>query len=203
MNGTQYMGLAHAPSPLGPWTRPNRTILPPSPSGFEANFVCNPALLQLPSGGLALVYRGGSDWGYGVCTTPSWDGDCVRTPVNAFGNDTRWLGTEDPFAFESPRGGGYILLSHRSWGFESFADTFKGGGTKAISRDGLAWAWAGDYAFTYDVALTNGTTRHFQRREEPKLLLNDQGHPTHLFTVISEQWGGGEARIIVQALDYS
>ena len=194
--GEQYVAVATAADPFGPWTRTNHTILVPSFSGFEQGVANNPALIQLADGTFSMQYRGGKDYGYGSCTLPTWNGTCTRPRVNQFANDTRFIKTEDGFSYKGPRG--YILISHRCWD--------RGGGTKAISRDGLAWAWAGSDSYTYSVELTNGTTVTFSRREEPKLLFDATGRPTHMFNAVGDTrapYKGGVSRWIVQALDYS
>ena len=194
--GEQYVAVATATDPMGPWTRTNHTILVPSFTGFEQGVANNPAVIQLEDGSFAMQYRGGKDYGYGSCTLPTWNGTCTRPSVNQFANDTRFIKTEDGFSYRGPRG--YILLSHRCWG--------GGGGTKSISRDGLFWAWAGSDTYTYSMFLTNGTNVVFSRREEPKLLFDSSGRPTHMFNAVGDThslYEGGVSRWIVQALDYS
>ena len=165
-----------------------QTVLPPDPGGFERGIANNPALLQLPDGRLVLTYRGGHDEGFGNCFAEDWRGPCVRPATNAFNADTRWMGTEDPFTYAAPRGGGYIMLAHRFWG--------NGNGTKAVSRDGIHWVWASQNAHNYSVTLSDGKVTQFARREEPKLLFDaNTGLPTHLFNAVSH--------IIVQELDYT
>jgi hypothetical protein len=192
----QYIGLAFADDPLGPWQRSNATVLPPDPGGFEKGIANNPALLELPDGSLSLTYRGGHDEGFGNCLAKDWRGPCIRPPTNAFNQDTRWMGTEDPFTYRSPRGGGYIMLAHRFWG--------GGNGTKAVSRDGINWVWASQNAYNYTLALTNGSVLEFARREEPKLLFDGYSlRPTHLFTVVCVDIACPRSHIVVQELEYS
>ena len=53
-------------------------------------------------------------------------------------------------------------------------------GGHAFSRDGLAWSnWTRCY--NTSVALADGTTVNFPRRERPKLLFDQSGTPTHLY----------------------
>lgn len=53
-------------------------------------------------------------------------------------------------------------------------------GGHAYSRDGLNWSqWTRCY--NTSVALTDGTTVNFPRRERPKLLFDKDGTPTHLY----------------------
>ncbi len=53
-------------------------------------------------------------------------------------------------------------------------------GGHAYSRDGLSWSsWTRCY--NTSVALADGTTVNFPRRERPKLLFDKDGTPTHLY----------------------
>lgn len=53
-------------------------------------------------------------------------------------------------------------------------------GGHAYSRDGLNWSsWTRCY--NTSVALADGTTINFPRRERPKLLFDKEGNPTHLY----------------------
>ena len=52
--------------------------------------------------------------------------------------------------------------------------------------------------------LTNGSALHFNRREEPKLLLDTHTNlPLALYNVVDDSFLYNETRIIVQELDYS
>ena len=52
--------------------------------------------------------------------------------------------------------------------------------------------------------LTNGSALHFNRREEPKLLLDRHTNlPLALYNVVDDSFLYNETRIIVQELDYS
>jgi len=92
--GTQYIGIARAPSPLGPWKRANATVLVPDAGGFEKGIANNPAVIQLPDGSLSVIYRGSKDDGFGSCFLPVWNGVCIRPVPNRFVNDSRWVKTE-------------------------------------------------------------------------------------------------------------
>ena len=54
-----------------------------------------------------------------------------------------------------------------------------------------------------DLPLTNGTVLHFNRREEPKLLMGADGRPRALFNVVDDSFAYNYTGIIVQELDYS
>ena len=60
----------------------------------------------------------------------------------------------------------------------------------------------GTAPYPYDMLLENGTRLHFNRREEPKLLMSSDGHPLALFNVVDNSFLYNETRIIVQELDY-
>ena len=90
------------------------------------------------------------------------------------------------------------MISH------SFENKFHGAaGTKTISKDGLHWEWAGEEAYDYTMTLTNGSEYTFYRREEPKLLMSNDGTPLALYNVVDDSFNYNNTKIIVQELDYS
>ena len=153
-------------------------------------------MLTFPNGTVVVTYRGTHDDGYGNCVMENWRAPCIRPTKNLFNNDSRWVGTEDPFTYKGPRG--YIMISH------SFENKFHGAaGTKTISKDGLHWEWAGEEAYDYTMTLTNGSEYTFYRREEPKLLMSNDGTPLALYNVVDDSFNYNNTKIIVQELDYS
>ena len=197
ITGLQDIGIAFSKDPLkGEWKRLNRTILKPHTDGYEGGIAINPAVLTFPNGTVVVTFRGTHDDGYGNCVMENWEAPCVRPPKNLFNSDARWVGTEDPFSYRGPRG--YIMISH------SFKNQYHAAaGTKAISRDGLNWVWAGTEAYNYTLTLENGSATTFFRREEPKLLMSNDGKPLALFNVVDDSFLYNNTRIIVQELDYS
>ena len=203
-SGLQYMGLAFTTDPADDtrWQRRNSTILMPKLTGFESGIAINPAVLVKPDGkGLIVTYRGTHDDGFGNCVMADWRSECVRPKGANLFPDPRWKSTEDPFSFETARG--YIMISH------TFSNN--GGGTKAFSRDGLRWTWAGAdggscasdrCAYPYSMPLTNGTVLTFRRREEPKILF-DRGGTTMLalINVVDDSFKYNATRVIVQEID--
>ena len=59
--------------------------------------------------------------------------------------------------------------------------------------------------YPYKMALASGgPALHFNRREEPKLLIDRQsGRPLALFNVVDDNFLYNQSRIIVQELDWS
>ena len=53
----QRIGLATAPSPLGPWTRRDTPILAPRPDQWDALITSNPAPCVLEDGSVLLIYK--------------------------------------------------------------------------------------------------------------------------------------------------
>ena len=150
---------------------------------------------------MSVTYRGAVDDGFGNCVAKSWRDPCVRPAHNMF-PDKRWVGTEDPYSYRGPRG--YIMISHTFGKTGCIGGGLKcGAGTKAISTDGITWEYASQDAYPYDMLLENGTRLHFNRREEPKLLMSADGHPVALFNVVDDSFLYNATRIIVQELDYS
>jgi hypothetical protein len=78
-----------------------------------------------------------------------------------------------------------------------------GAGTKAVSADGITWEYVAQDTYPYDMLLENGTRLHFNRREEPKLLMSSDGRPLALYNVVDDSFLYNATRIIVQELDYS
>ena len=79
-----------------------------------------------------------------------------------------------------------------------------GAGVKAISEDGLHWEYISTEAYPYTMELQQGgEVLKFNRREEPKLLLDAKtGKPLALFNVVDDTFLYNSSRIIVQELDY-
>ena len=202
VNGLEYIGVAFSKSPLGPWERLNATLLPPDWGGFEQGVANNPAVLWFPNGTLTVAYRGARDDGFGNCVAKSWRDACVRPKKNLF-PDPRWVGTEDAFTYKSKRG--YIMIAHTFKKHNCTGGGLRcGAGVKAVSEDGLHWTYVSDAAYTYDMTLQNGTVLHFNRREEPKLLIDEETQrPVALFNVVDDSFLYNSSHIIVQELDYS
>jgi len=52
----------------------------------------------------------------------------------------------------------------------------------AWSVDGVTWTGSPYAAFGSTVEYTDGSVQSFARRERPHLILDDEGHPTHLIS---------------------
>ena len=77
---------------------------------------------------------------------------------------------EDPGIFRDERGN-FHMLTH---------DFAQPTGGHAFSTDGLNWTFAGN-AYGMNMALDDGSSVNFQRRERPQVLVLD-GKPAFLFT---------------------
>ena len=64
-------------------------------------------------------------------------------------------------------------------------------GRHAWSRDGVVWAYSPYAAWGSEVEYEDGQTRSFARRERPHLIVDAEGHPTHLLSGV--QPGGATA----------
>jgi hypothetical protein len=73
------LGVAHAPSPYGPWTRSDSSILSAArPISYEGDALANPAALQQDDGSILLSYRGRHDEVLAMATAPHWSGPYTR-----------------------------------------------------------------------------------------------------------------------------
>jgi hypothetical protein len=95
---------------------------------------------------------------------------------------------EDPFVFRNERGR-FLLMMHQShWGPGQ-------NGAKAYSHDGLEWHFTEESmsdVWSSEVALTDGSSVAFGRREEPKIYVDEEsGHMRAMFNAVADQRDGG------------
>lgn len=78
----QRIGLATAPSPLGPWTRRDAPILAPREGKWDSMMTTNAAPCVLPDGGVLLIYKAVGHQAdllrLGVARAPHFDGPYER-----------------------------------------------------------------------------------------------------------------------------
>ena len=165
--------------PAGPWgsTPPllDRPRLAAAPDGTIA--YCNPAPLLLENGTALLMYR---DY-YPTQTFPAtnvvglararrgWRG-AFDFPLGVDGHVVANF-TEDPHMWRDARGHFHALFHALDrWGTADAGSTVGG---HAYSRDGLAWAYSREYAYSTTVAFDDGTSTTFARRERPEAVVVD------------------------------
>jgi len=74
------LGVAHAPSPHGPWTRSEISMLTAArnPMSYEGDALANPAAIQEDDGSILFAYRGRHDEVLATATAPDWAGPYRR-----------------------------------------------------------------------------------------------------------------------------
>lgn len=178
------IGVATAPSVLGPWTRRDKPFLTARPDAWDAWVVTNPAPLFLPDGHLFLYYRSyvkaeGRNK-IGLAVFEGLDGKCLwRCEKPVF--DSPDITIEDPFVF--------MIDGH----FEMIAKDLNGSacgefhaGVHLLSPDGITWAVADPpKAYSRTVTQDNRTVETLSSIERPQLLFHD-GKPTHLFAAMAD-----------------
>lgn len=165
--------------PQGPWTgiKLNATGLRGDPRIQSMNQCNNPSPWVLKNGSIALLCKEGWCGPHAhACHTlfmaDRYDG--VYHNITSID-----VGDEDPFLWINARG--WHILFHNPLGPD--------GGIHAYSIDGFDWygAWTrpSPMAYSAQVQLTNGSSCYFRERQRPKLLLDQDGYPTHLYTGIA------------------
>ena len=99
------IGLATAPSVLGPWTRRDLPILEPRPGKWDTTITSNPAPCVKPDGSVYLIYKSSAPpagrvgpFSLGMAHAPHWTAPFTRlqdAPLFGIGSDDRHV--EDPF----------------------------------------------------------------------------------------------------------
>jgi hypothetical protein len=169
------IGLASAPSPLGPWQRQDTPILQPRPGKWDAKIVTNPAACCLPDGQIFLYYRSNTPDGLriGLARARNWHSPFERLtdePVLHFENGCH---VEDPFVW------------YTRDGFQMIAKDMTGGltgevhaGVHATSPDGIHWQVLDPpKAYSRRVTWDDGRVTQQGALERPQLLI--QKGPAH------------------------
>ena len=167
-----------------------------TPAGAEELFCrTNPTAYIFGNGTTLLFFRStgsrGEDEQIWLARAPHYLGPyALVTPnIPVFPNHN-----EDPFVFRNKRGR-FLLMMHRShWGPGQ-------NGAKAFSHDGLDWHFTEESmtdVWTSEVALTNGSSVSFGRREEPKIYVDEEsGHMRAMFNAVADQRDGGSATYVM------
>jgi hypothetical protein len=177
------IGVATAPSVLGPWQRPDCPLLLARPDAWDAHVVTNPAPCLAGDGRVLLYYRSyipGRGNRIGLAIFEDLDRACTwRCDRPLF--DHPEITLEDPYVFR--------VGDH----FEMIAKDLNGklcgelhAGIHLLSRDGVEWKLAPEpKAYSRHVRWSDGQIREMGCLERPQLLF-DGGMPTHLFAAMGE-----------------
>ena len=181
----QRVGLATAPTPDGPWRRPDAPLIDiPAAKSHEANagrdplFTTNAAPLVRPDGSVMLIYKGRArrddKMRHWLVRAERFDADYKHVSDTPIFPEATADTVEDPFLWWED--GAYQVLVHDVLGQV-------GGETDAISHgaspDGLSWTWIG-LACSRTVRWSDGRSTRQPRVERPQLLMED-GQPRWLF----------------------
>ena len=171
--------IQSAPSPEGPWTR-----LPDGP------FCDNPSPLPLRNGTLLLmcsrsvghVYPSRPHWRLYTAESPRgpWRVVTEITPEDTTINDA----AEDPFLWEDQAGHLHVLAHAGPLGHEA-GEPSPRVSAHGFSRDGVTWGWSVNQPYSSTIVFENGSSVHFSSAERPKLVLDEDGAPTHLVNGLS------------------
>lgn len=196
---SKRIGLATAPSILGPWQRPDAPLLNPRPGHFDDFFTSNPAPCINPDGSCLLVYKtrqwrpppytgitGNEMYGsmtLGAAYAPHWAGPYTRLSDKPLFDADNVV--EDPFVWYTDNG--YAMLA-KDWGGRHSGDV--GSLVLAQSRDGAHWTVLPGTALQRDILWDDGVRRVMGNLDRPFLLFDASGNATHLFAATND---GSEA----------
>ena len=186
---SKRIGIATAPSVLGPWTRRDAPVLDVNPDGWDSVLTSNAAPCVRDDGSALLLYKSASvpheadgrfrgRFMLGAAWADHYEGPYRRLgdgPVLRFDDPNAHV--EDPFCW------------HDGQRYRAIMKDFNGeiggeaqAGISALSDDGEHWILADPpKAYSRIVQWDDGTTTHPAKLERPQLLLDDQRRPTHLF----------------------
>ncbi len=191
----QYIGLAWADSPYGPWHRPDDPILRPRSGCWDECMATNPAPFVEPGGRVLLGYKSGPDplrhgWpmilNYGMACAESWDAPYLRlVDEPLFHFDDPGVRIEDACIWHED--GVYQMLLNDLTGKVTGEDH---SGIHAWSVDAKRWQVADPpQAYSRNVLWDDGARIKQGSLERPQVLLQD-GVPTHLFCATADGPGG-------------
>ena len=181
IRATQRIGLATAPSVLGPWKRRDKPILDVRPDKWDALVTTNPAACVHDDGRALLVYKSVSGHGdllrIGAAWAEHYDGPYERPrdePVFDFNATGDHL--EDPYIWWASDH--YEMLVKDMRGGVCGKE---GGGIHATSTNGVDWTVSDPpLAYSHTVKWDDGSVTEQLATERPQLLIQE-GRPTHLF----------------------
>ena len=182
----------YSASPDGPWQQ--KAVAAPSPEGGFPYAVANPTAHIFENGTTILLYRSysavrtGGTWnvgapypGYtliGLGVAPHWSGPYMMSYFPIFDNMN-----EDPHLYRDFRGNFHAVFHGMDqWGCGDQTPCRLNVGRHAFSEDGLQWVYSRVNAWTTKVEYEDGSTVDFARRERPEMILDADGHITHLLS---------------------
>lgn len=196
------MSVATSNSLDGPWTIHPLGLSQHRIGAWDAGAdLTNPAAYTFANGTTILVYRtegGKQSWQMGVAVGPTPTGPFEQPNSTAFPEHA-----EDPVIWVDSRGVFQMLLHNCSGigpptpGGSGCCHCLMASGS-AWSTDGRRWHVRGTEPYSYNVSYSDGSVVACQRREEPKLLFNGFGQPTHLVTLCA--FANFTTRVIVQPI---
>jgi hypothetical protein len=182
------VGMATAPSLLGPWTRVDEPVLHPRTGHWDSVITSNPATCVDEDGGILLLYKStdarhepdGRFLGrfrLGVARAERLGAPFKRLsdePILTFADPTAHV--EDPFVWREP--GRFCAIMKDMTGA---IGGDPGAGVAATSVDGVRWTLADPpQAYPRTLRWSDGRTTRPAKLERPQLLIED-GRPTHLY----------------------
>ena len=166
-----------------------------TPAGAEGLFCrTNPTAYIFPNGTTLLFFRSAGSRGESeqiwLARAPHYLGPYALVTPGApvFPNHN-----EDPFVFRNERGRFLLMLHQSNWGPGQ-------NGAKAYSHDGLDWHFSAESmsdVWSSEVALADGSSVAFARREEPKIYVDEKGHMRAMFNAVADSRGGGYATYVM------
>lgn len=181
----QRIGLAHAPSVTGPWTRADRPILSPRPGRWDALLVSNPAAAVEPNGRTLLLYkavaRAGGPMRFGLAEATHWREPFARAAGEPVFPE-HGPALEDGYLWE--QNGRFHLLAKDLEG--AIADE-PGALVHLDADDPRDWRVERAVAACSKTLPTQaGEARRFSAAERPQLLFDADDRPTHLFLAVAQ-----------------
>lgn len=195
--GNQRIGVAHADSPDGPWTRHPTPVC--VPGGPLRHYVVNPGVTRLPDGRYLMVLKGRAEvpgkpdaWGpmlhgWALAATPT--GPFTIQPELLFPGS---ISAEDPCVWVQD---GRVFAAVKDWN-----------GKLSGVAPGISWIYGdiqADGKVKWQVPAhplisarvlrwDDGTETKIHTLERPFILLGNDGKPTHLFAAASlgNEFGG-------------
>ena len=175
--GNIRIGLATAPSVLGPWKRRAAPVLAPREGKWDSSVVTNPAPCVLPDGSVYMVYRSNPPGGLrlGVARADSWESDFERLRDDPCLTLAGQHHVEDPCIWYA---GDHFEMLAKDWtGYTGET----GAGLHARSENGMDWELADQpKAYSRRVQWDDGSSTQQGHLERPQVLVQE-GVPTHLF----------------------
>lgn len=197
----QRIGVAHADSPDGPWTREPEPVC--RPAAPLCRYVVNPGVTRLPDGRYLMVLKGRSPvpgkpdalgpmaHGWALADKPT--GPFVIQPTLLFPHD---IPAEDPCVWVS---GGRVYAAVKDWN-----------GKLSGRGPGISWVYgefnaAGGIEWRVPPApllsprvlrWDDGRETKIHTLERPFVLLDEKGRPTHLFAAacVQSEFGGSSKK---------